>query len=569
MKSFATIISTTILGLALVSAVVNAETYFVSPDGNPDGAGTREDPLCAWHAVHDMELKPGDEVIFMDGVYSTVAEGRSAFTIRSMGTEDAPILFRAENRHGAIFDGGKPLTGWRRSDRFEGAWECRTDSAPRAIFINGEGYIERTNEWRGQGDAAFVEGTFIVGRLADLIPPQPGVAMPGDAAAADQIEGGLLLVARPWAGAEPEEAFAVWHTILTMDGAYCIADGFLIRRGITGVHLKGRAAHAGRQEVEEYRDLSGLAHNVYGMFNILRNCIVRDQRGSALTSNESRFNLIEDNVIYNAGNAQGDHGIYISQGAENLTLRRNVWWRTSGGAIHVYSGSGIDSPRNIVVEYNIFGPDKRNRCFPIRNRKSTALYIWGGSRWAGGNRIVNNIVIGPHDRAMSIHRANFNLIANNTFLNSDGAPVQIGSGFGNLYVNNILEFSPGGHEGPDYHVLPRGYYNMLDAEYSLALSTFTNNVYLPRDGEGADVPEFDPQGLLVAEDPFIDRDKFDYRLRPGVEAAQVGINIPYLVGANSAAGALQPDQEIYGPEGKFPEIPQWLLEEWPLEKRGQ
>lgn len=78
---------------------------------------------------------------------------------------------------------------------------------------------------------------------------------------------------------------------------------------------------------------------------------------------------------------------------------------------------------------------------------------------------------------------------------------------------------------------------------------------------------------LAAGDPFVDRAKLDFRLKPESEAAGLGIPFPHLTpeaeGKTPAAGALEPGDELYGEKGKFPEIPQWLLDEWPLAKRGQ
>jgi len=528
---------------ALLAALpASAGTYYVSPQGSQVGDGTREKPFAASDVLMAVKPQPGDEIVFLDGVYDM---SKAGLTISSTGTEKAPVVYRAQNRHGAVLDGGAPVTGWRRGE--DGVWECRVARAPWGLLVNGEGVVAA----RGQGQAALEEGTFSTEAIK---------------------EGGAILRMRTWADQEPKEVFGVGGTLIAVGGAYNIVDGFVVRRGATGIHVAGRPVHTHRLEAGLYRDLCGLANNLFGSFNIVRNCIVRDMVGQGMTSNESRFNLIEDNVIYNAGLSQGSHGIYISQGAENLTLRRNVWWRTSGGAIHIYSGSGIDSPRNTVVEYNIFGPDKRNRCFPVKNRKSCALYVWGGSRWAGYNRIVHNIVIGPHDRAISMHKCNFNLIANNTFLNSDGTTIQIGSGFGNIVVNNIIEYGPGANEAGAMPI-PDGYVSFLERVEGAALSRLRNNVLLPRDGKGADVPEWMEQSIVVQADPFVNRAAFDFRLKPDCPAVDAGIAIHYVTGEHAGrapdAGALELGDAIYGEQGRFPEIPKWLLEEWPLSKRGQ
>jgi hypothetical protein len=535
------------VALALVP-LTQAATYYVSPDGTPEGKGAREKPL-GLASLKTLELRPGDEVVFLDGVY------RGALGISTVGNEKGPIVYRAEKRHKAILDGGTLIPGWKKVAGQEGVWECRVEQVPERLLANGEGLVSSTWPWRRDGKQTLDEGMF----ACEKIVPDPNVL--------DEKKGGFLARIRPWAGEEPKEVFALAATVVHVSGAYNIVDGFLLRRGVYGVGLGGKLVHTYKQEAGAYLDVSGLVNNSYGSFNVVRNCVIRDMMGCGMASNESRFNLIEDCVIYNAGMGQGDHGIYISQGAENLVLRRNVWWRTSGGAIHIYSGSGIDSPRNIVVERNIFGPDKRNRCFPLKNRKSAAVYVWGGSRWAGGNRIVHNIVLGPVDRAMSVHKCNFNLIANNTLLGTDGAPIQIGSSFGNLVLNNVLEFAPGG----DAH--PGGYINFLDDARGPTLNTVRNNLLLPRGDQGKEIPAWAQASRLATADPFVDRAKFDFRLKPDAPAVGLGIPFPHLTpegqGKAPDAGALELGEEIYGEKGKFPEIPKWLLDEWPLSKRGQ
>jgi len=542
----------------VLAATAQAATYHVAPDGTAQGDGSRDKPFSVAHALKMVELKPGDEVVFLDGVY------KGGFAVSSIGNEKAPIIYRAEHRHKAILDGGTPVAGWKKAAGMEGVWACRMDAVPERFLVNGEGLIPSTSRWRRDGKETLDEGMFA------------GEKVEADPNALAEKKGGFLVHIRPWAGQEPKEAFALTGTVMQVGGAYNVVDGFLIRRGVYGVGLGGKQVHTYKQEAGAYLDVSGLVNNSYGSFNVVRNCILRDMMGCGMTSNESRFNLIEDCVVYNSGMGQGDHGIYISQGAENLVLRRNVWWRTSGGAIHIYSGSGIDSPRNIVVERNIFGPDKRNRCFPLKNRKSAAVYVWGGSRWAGGNRIVHNLVLGPVDRALSVHKCHFNLIANNTLLGSDGAPIQIGESFGNLILNNILEYAPGG----DAH--PGGYINFLDDARGPALNTVRNNLLfslpanlpqVPNLREVKELPPWAQACKLAAADPFVDRAKFDFRLKPDSEAIGLGIPFPHLTPEARekapAAGALEPGDEAFGEKGKFPEIPKWLLDEWPLSKRGQ
>jgi len=533
--------------LALVVAwagAVHAAAYLVSPEGTMQGDGSREKPFSVG-GIPKEKLRPGDEVVFLDGVY------RAPLVIASIGNEKGPIVYRAENRHKAIFDGGTPIAGWKPTAGQEGVWEARVGTAPQGVLCDGEGLISAESTWRRDGKKSLDEGMFACEKIA------------GDPTALDEKKGGTLVSIHPWAGREPKEVFAVAGSIVQVGGAYNIVDGLLIRRGVYGVGLGGKQVHTYKQEAGPYLDVSGLVNNSYGSFNIVRNCIIRDQVGCGMASNESRFNLIEDCVIYNAGMGQGDHGIYISQGAENLVLRRNVWWRISGGGIHIYSGTGIDSPRGIVVERNVFGPDKRNRCFPLKGRKSAAIYVWGGSRWAGGNRIVGNLVLGPVDRAVSMNRSYFNLVAHNTFLGCDGAPIQLAETFGDVIANNILEYAPGSDAHPD------GYIHASGDGAALALSRIRSNLLLPRGGQGKEVPAWMESSRISAADPFIDRPAFDFRLKPDSAAIGFGIPLPNFArppqGKAPDAGALQLSDD----RAKLPEIPKWLLDEWPLSKRGQ
>ena len=530
---------------------VEPRALFVAPDGTADGDGSEQKPI-GLAQVAALKLNPGDEVIFKDGVYSFAKVGGRGLSIGSVGTAELPITYRAQNRHKAILDGGTPVTGWQKTAGMDGVWEARGDVKPKRFMVNGDFLIDATSQWhRRDNKETLLEGMFAIEK---------------------QPEGPSRILIAPWAKKEPTEVFALNAGLMSLGGAFTVIDGFLLRRSGYGIGVGGAMVKTYRMknELKPYFDLCSMSYNVFGSFNVVRNCIIRDMAGQGMTSNESRFNLIEDCVIYNAGLGQGEHGIYVSQGSENLTIRRCVWWRTSGGAIHIYSGSGTDSPKGVTCEYNIFGPDKRNRCFPIKNRKSTAFYIWGGHRYAGFNRITHNIIIGPYDRAMSIHKCNFNLVANNVILNTDGAPIQLGTGYGSIFANNIVEYSPGGADD-GAQMRPAGYYTTLDPAVA-ALHTFTNNLLLPRGDKGTELPAFEKNPVQAKGSPFLDRAKFDFRLKEDSEAVNAGIGVPYVTKdiREKAAdiGALEFGQE-QAAENAFPEIPDWLLKEWPLSKRGQ
>jgi len=280
-----------------------------------------------------------------------------------------------------------------------------------------------------------------------------------------------------------------------------------------------------------------------------------------------------------------DHGIYASGNCHDTTLRRNIWWRIAGGAIHAYSGGeGIDAPARITIEYNIIGPDKLGRCWggayehPYNDR-SAGIYLYGGKRWAGCNRVVRNLIFGGHARGITVARSShFNLIAHNTILDIDEYTIQTHLTMGDLIANNIME--PG----------RKGFYwcwdstQWLQADHNVFLSPPAGRVRLwtfnaERQGEErvetldalrAAKPQLEQHGRAVDQDPFVGRGNMDFRLKADSPCVDAGSPLHILsakaVGAGPDAGALEVGEEM---KDKFPVIPQWLLDEWPLSKRRE
>ena len=113
------------LGVVLIVSVapqIEAAQYYVSPAGTADGDGSKERPFSAARVAQAVPLRPGDEVIFRDGVYSSAALG-GPLTIASVGNEKGPVTWRAENRHQAIIDGGRAVGGWQPVAGENGVWE--------------------------------------------------------------------------------------------------------------------------------------------------------------------------------------------------------------------------------------------------------------------------------------------------------------------------------------------------------------------------------------------------------------------------------------------------------------
>jgi len=93
----------------IVSKVVLAATYYVSPNGNDSYIGSIEKPLKSV-TLALSRVKPGDSLILLDGTYKVVAAKKEAFlSITTGGSEHEPVTIKALNYGKAIIDGGNTI----------------------------------------------------------------------------------------------------------------------------------------------------------------------------------------------------------------------------------------------------------------------------------------------------------------------------------------------------------------------------------------------------------------------------------------------------------------------------
>ncbi|WP_100010048.1 FIMAH domain-containing protein [Lentibacillus sediminis] len=99
-----------------VKADTNDQVFYLSPDGNDNGPGTREEP---WRTLDKAsQAETGDTVVFLPGTYEGILQPENS------GTEDAPIIYKAEE------PGTARLAG------------LSTDDYHHAVTILGKEYIE-------------------------------------------------------------------------------------------------------------------------------------------------------------------------------------------------------------------------------------------------------------------------------------------------------------------------------------------------------------------------------------------------------------------------------------------
>lgn len=159
---------------------------------------------------------------------------------------------------------------------------------------------------------------------------------------------------------------------------------------------------------------------------------------------------IEGNTCHNA---HKEHGIYISNSADNHVVRGNLVYDNSGNGLHVngdasLGGDGVIT--NVLVEANIFRGNGGGGAY-IDTTGNPQVSLGGGSAvnfdGVRNSTIVNNLLHDNHASGVSLYRidggqpSSFNLVANNTIINAPDARwclnIRDGS-TDNTAFNNIL-----------------------------------------------------------------------------------------------------------------------------------
>ena len=112
--------------------------YYVDIHAPSEGTGSRERPFRRIQDAARLAL-PGDEVIVLPGIYREYVNPLHA------GTEEAPIVYRSQEKLGAVITGAELLSGWTR---FEGdVWTVQVDNGvfgsynPYTTFVYGDWYF--------------------------------------------------------------------------------------------------------------------------------------------------------------------------------------------------------------------------------------------------------------------------------------------------------------------------------------------------------------------------------------------------------------------------------------------
>ena len=125
------------LACACCAGLASGADFFIAPNGDDGGAGTREHPLATLAAARDAARKAGS------GAHRLVLLPGDHYLEKTfeLDARDNGLTIEAATTNRVILYGGKPVTGWRRDGETfwcadlpgvkEGAWDFR------ALIVNG------------------------------------------------------------------------------------------------------------------------------------------------------------------------------------------------------------------------------------------------------------------------------------------------------------------------------------------------------------------------------------------------------------------------------------------------
>jgi hypothetical protein len=150
---------------------VSAVDIWVSPRGNDNNPGTREQPMATLlmaqrkarelRRLNDPSVETGVSIILKDGTYSL--EEPLFFRPEDSGTDECPTVIKAAPGAQPVLSGGIPVTGWRKAKNIKGlpeaargkVWEA---DAPRKggrlvefrqLRVNGKKAVRASTEDEG------------------------------------------------------------------------------------------------------------------------------------------------------------------------------------------------------------------------------------------------------------------------------------------------------------------------------------------------------------------------------------------------------------------------------------
>jgi parallel beta-helix repeat protein len=196
--------------------------------------------------------------------------------------------------------------------------------------------------------------------------------------------------------------------------------------------------------------------------NIIRNCTSHDNGGTTTAGRHdgvftgfARNITIEDNVIYN----NTEHGIYVSNAADNPIIRRNISHNNTSNGIQINAdlstgGDGLIS--NWLIEGNTVYANTgsaginldgaingilRNNLLYNNTKAGITLFQGDGAEASHDNLVVNNTVYNPAGSRAALQvadGANNNVVFNNILYSGTGDGLEVQTVTGLVHDYNLI-----------------------------------------------------------------------------------------------------------------------------------
>ncbi len=114
-----------------------AKTIYVATDGNDNNDGSSNAPYASFNKVNDV-ISAGDTVIIKEGTY------RQTLRINESGTEQSPIIIKAEEGEEVKIVGTEVVTGWSnyQGDIYQASVDMAIDEEFRQVYLNTEAEVQ-------------------------------------------------------------------------------------------------------------------------------------------------------------------------------------------------------------------------------------------------------------------------------------------------------------------------------------------------------------------------------------------------------------------------------------------
>ena len=209
--------------------------------------------------------------------------------------------------------------------------------------------------------------------------------------------------------------------------------GIDIEPGCSYVTLKGLTVANGDGSISQY----GIKFSTGSNF-IVENCTVHSCGKTGIFSSFVTNSLVQNNVSY----SNGEHGYYMSNSPQNVTVINNIGYDNATAGMEVNADASQGGPgtaQNITIANNIFYNNNTTHTSGalnldgvqnshiynniLYNNNATGLVLYDGDASAGciNNVVADNTIVMPTDTADNKYA-----LDNNT------------NSYGNLFYNNII-----------------------------------------------------------------------------------------------------------------------------------